>query len=215
MSGLMEKIEHAMHHGKKLNESAATSKDDVPKFGSGHIEKASGGYYDAGADLHSAPVHEPNAKPGVATYEGTNKGKTDKERSETSDETEGGRSREERGGDRTGVRGGPAMPSSKESEGTGYSSSGHSMSGGHASSSEGFSGGQSMAPPSGVGMPSTTSMTSSSSSACSGYEAGSSAPVGQVLPGPANVSEIVQEVEAMEGGSFGGVGGAGGRGTGL
>jgi len=65
--------------------------------------------------------------------------------------------------------------------------------------------------------------STTSSTIYSGYEVGSSAPVGQVLPGPANVPEIVQDVEAMKGGSsFGGstLGGSGsgvlgGRSTGL
>jgi len=41
MSGLIEKIEHAMHHGKKAADAKTDPDSDIPKFGSGHLERPS------------------------------------------------------------------------------------------------------------------------------------------------------------------------------
>lgn len=175
MSGIIKKIEDAMHHGKK--EGKEIKEDEIPKFGSGHIEKASGGFYDAGADLHSKPVHDPDARPGSAIYEDDEK----KKGKHTADgETGAGRSDEHLKGVQAGAYGNSAMPSTKEKEHISTTSTGQ------ANNTRGLSS-------------NTTSQVHNEfipTTIGSGYTTGSSAPVGEVLPGPANISEIREEVES-------------------
>jgi len=195
MSGLIEKIEHAMHHGKKDKEEVKA--DETPKFGSGHIVKASGGYYDAGADLNSQPVHIPNAKEGASTHMGDEEDKKNKHTS--GDETGAGRSDDHlRSGD-SGAVGGPATASNKEKETTSSS----------RSEGQGYDSSSTTQYPSSIGTTATSQpqYASSTTTTYSGYEVGSTQPVGQVLPGPANIAEIREEVEEA---SYGGVTGTSG-----